>query len=137
MKKLMLIAVFVFAGYAATAQTDKEAYHAKVEQLVKMQSGTSATISNMLDRLGMQIPESKQDEFKAELNQIMAEIYKKTADIYIKVYNKEELAALLDFYNSNIGQKILKKRPEVTSKTMDISQQIGRQLMPLLRKYMR
>jgi len=85
----------------------------------------------------MQIPESKQDEFKAELNLIMAKIYKKTADIYLKVYNKEELNALLEFYNSDIGQKILKKRPKVTEKTMTISQQIGQQLMPILRKYMR
>lgn len=43
---------------------------------------------------------------------------------YVQVYSEEELLELVDFYKSPIGQKFLKKMPELMEVTMGMTQQL-------------
>ena len=52
------------------------------------------------------------------------------AQIYVDVFTQEELEAVLEFYRSPIGQKMLAKTPELMQRSMAIGQQKMAELMP-------
>lgn len=55
-------------------------------------------------------------------------------DIYIESFTDEEIDALIEFYGSPIGQKLLGKQPEIEQKTMQLVQSIMMKLMPKIDK---
>jgi|SRR5699024_10635833 len=137
MKKLVLMAALMLIGFTVSAQKVDDAYKEKVTQLIKMQSGQgAAAIDQILDKTSEAVPQGKQEAFKKEMKAEMEKLYDKMTDVYLDVYDKEEIDAMIKFYNSPIGQRIQKKMPKVTAKTMEMSQEFSAQLMPIIRKYM-
>jgi hypothetical protein len=55
-------------------------------------------------------------------------------DIYSSVLALDELEGLIAFYESPIGQKFLKKRPQLNLATMEKMQQLMEEMMPDLQK---
>lgn len=51
-------------------------------------------------------------------------------DAYSKVYSKQEVEELITFYQSPLGQKMLKKMPELMQVTMQVVQQTSRKMIP-------
>lgn len=51
-------------------------------------------------------------------------------DAYSKVYSKEEIEALIKFYETPVGQKFLKKTPELMHATVQVMQGFTRDMFP-------
>jgi hypothetical protein len=54
--------------------------------------------------------------------------------LYLSVYTEEELQALIKFYESPVGQKMIAKTPLLMQQTMAISQKHTANLMPKIQK---
>lgn len=55
-------------------------------------------------------------------------------EIYAEVLTLEELQGLIDFYESPIGQKFIKKQPQLTAATMQKMQDVMQEIMPEIQK---
>ena len=55
-------------------------------------------------------------------------------EIYSEVLDLEELRGLIAFYESPIGQKFLKKQPQLSLATMEKMQLLMKEMMPALQK---
>ena len=55
-------------------------------------------------------------------------------EIYSEVLSLEELRGLIAFYESPIGQKFLKKQPQLSLATMEKMQLLMKEMMPALQK---
>ncbi len=56
------------------------------------------------------------------------------AEIYADVFSEEELQALIDFYQSDVGQKFLEKQPQLMQATMSRMQSEMGKLMPQIQQ---
>ncbi|MDP0501006.1 MAG: DUF2059 domain-containing protein [Verrucomicrobiota bacterium JB022] len=56
----------------------------------------------------------------------------KIQEAYAQAYTGDELKQLIAFYQSDIGQKLLERQPELTRRSMEIGKQYMEQLMPEL-----
>ena len=54
--------------------------------------------------------------------------------VYAQTFSEEDLKGLADFYKSPLGQKLVDKTPELTTKLMEISQKKVQQLMPQMKE---
>jgi len=136
MKKLILLACILVFGYTANAQISDQSYKPKVKELMKIQSGQAAMMDKMIDQVSENIPESKKADFKKEMRDEVEKLYDQIADIYMEVYNKKEIDALLKFYHSPVGKEIQEKMPKVMEKSTKLGQQFGQRIMPIVQKYM-
>jgi hypothetical protein len=67
----------------------------------------------------------------------MDEYYEKIAVKSMEYYTHDDVKELLDFYNSEIGQKSLKVQEEMAKAAMgDMAQELQYKVMPILQKYM-
>ncbi len=55
-------------------------------------------------------------------------------DLYADVFTKEELEGIIAFYKTPVGQKFIKKQPELMQKSMEISQKQMTTIMPKIQK---
>ena len=53
-------------------------------------------------------------------------------NLYASTYTEEELDGIVGFYKSPIGQKMIEKTPELTTKSTQITQQKMNELQPVL-----
>ena len=56
--------------------------------------------------------------------------------LYIEVFSEEELQGLVDFYKSDLGQKLLVKQPELMKRSMEIGQKHSMKVLEKLRSSM-
>jgi hypothetical protein len=56
------------------------------------------------------------------------------AALYAEVFNEEELREITEFYRSPLGRKMLDRMPELMQKSMQVSQERMKPLMPELKK---
>ncbi|KAF0095304.1 MAG: hypothetical protein E1N59_799 [Puniceicoccaceae bacterium 5H] len=56
------------------------------------------------------------------------------AEAYAKAYTSDELQGLIEFYHSDLGQKLLEKQPELMQRSMQIGQQYIQQFTPELQR---
>lgn len=132
MNKLICL-LFLVIGFQVQAQVGitKEA---KAIRLIEMTSGQQFDI--MTEPLVKMIPEAKQEAFKKELNASTGDLYKKLAVVYTENFSEEELDQILAFYDTPVGAKMVKTTPELTKRAMEIGQQWGQELQPMVMKYM-
>ena len=52
------------------------------------------------------------------------------ARIMSSVYSEEELAAMVDFYESDVGRKVIEKQPRVLVEINTMSQRMVREVLP-------
>lgn len=85
--------------------------------------------------LGM-IPEDKQASFLVEFDGIISKINDATAKVYMEEYTKEDVKAMLAFYESPIGKKINEKSAAVSEKSQEAMQEVTGDVQALMSKYM-
>jgi hypothetical protein len=134
MKKTIVIAIALFLGSLVNVNAQDAEFKADAIKLTKMSSG--AAEAGMAQVYTM-IPEDKVEDFKKELEPIMDEYYEKIAVKSMEYYTHDDVKELLDFYNSEIGQKSLKVQEEMAKAAMgDMAQELQYKVMPILQKYM-
>ena len=136
MNKLLITLCFVFVGVVAWAQIDDPSYKSKVVELIDIQSATQLVMDNMVEQISVSIPEENKVEFKKDMDGIVNKMIDKIADIYMENYTKEEVDALMDFYNTPIGKSIQNKLPEMIIKSQMVGESLTPEVMIIMQKYM-
>lgn len=133
MKKLICLSFLMFIGIQLQAQENKDLQE-KAVQLIEMTSGQQFDI--MLDPIVKMIPEKNREAFKKEMMASLDDIYVKLAKIYTEKFTEAEIDEILAFYETPVGKKMRAITPELTKKGMEIGQQWGMELQPIMMKYM-
>jgi hypothetical protein len=154
MKQTLLALALLFSFAPAAAHADETTKRAKVEQLLtllkvdQLSDNVMNNLKRQVDAVGARAagpsstPEQKKD-FQDFQNSVTALVQKTIAwpvikPDYIKLYSdsytEPEIDAILTFYHSPAGQALLTKSPEVTTKSIAITQQHMQPIEPQLRQ---
>ena len=95
--------------------------------------GQMASVKKQI--LGM-IPEDKQAAFLVEFDAIIAKVYDGTAKIYMEEYTKDDIKAMLAFYESPVGKKMAEKSEAVMKKSQESMMDLQGEVQTLMGKYM-
>jgi len=133
MKKLILTFVFVAVAQFGFAQEDAT-FKADVMKVVQRSSG--GQIEAAKKQILAMIPEAKQASFLVEFDGIIAKANEGTAKIYMEEYTKEDIKAILAFYNSPVGKKMEEKAESITAKTQESMMSLQGEVQELMGKYM-
>lgn len=134
MKKYILLAAVLFIAQTGFSQVD-EAYKKQVLKLVEM-SDTATQIKLAKTQILAMIPEAKHAEFTKDFDATLPSIYDQMTTSYMEVYTKEDIKAMIAFYESPVGQKITAKSGELSAKTAEIGKKWGEGLQAMVMKYM-
>ncbi|MGB7622830.1 MAG: DUF2059 domain-containing protein [Terriglobia bacterium] len=130
---------------------DEASHRAAAEKLLEaMQSGAmmSKQMESMKKMIGgfFQMSSASKEqasEMEARQSKMMDFLYKNMSwdvlkpdfvQVYMDVFTESEMKELTLFYQSPIGQKLLEKTPDVTARTMQITQKRVMALMPEIQK---
>ena len=130
MRKISFLVLFVFCGFSSFAQAD---YKEKTEDLIEKVSGAQFEV--LIQPLVDMVPEANKAAFKAEIQSSMEGLYSEIATVYMERFTEEDIDAMLAFYNSPIGKKMIAETPEITARSMQIGQTWGMKLQPIMAKY--
>ena len=133
MKKVICMFFLMFIGFQSQAQENKDLQE-KAVQLIEMTSGQQFDI--MLDPIVKMIPEKNREAFKKEMMASLDDIYVRLAEVYTEKFTEAEIDQILAFYETPVGEKMRAITPELTKKGMEIGQQWGMELQPIMMKYM-
>lgn len=155
MRRMLVAVAMVFLLAPGLRAQDDAAKRAKVEELF-----TVMRLDHMMDRLmgavrqqtetmmrsmpGMEqmTPEQKRitDDFEKKIMDAAMEsvgwkaMEPDMVNLYVSTYSTQEIDGLIAFYKSPVGQAYLDKTPELTQKSMQITQQKVVTLQPKLRE---
>lgn len=132
MKKVICFIAFLFIGFTGFSQENSD-FKEKAKNLIQLTSEGQFDV--MLQPLINMVPEENRAAFKADIKASMDNLYDQLVVVYMDSYTEEEIDAILAFYNTPVGKKMVATTPEITQKSMQIGQQWGMQLQPLMMKY--
>lgn len=124
--KKYIVGFCLLSSLSIFAQSSKAT---KINELIQITGTTKAATDGIKQFIEVykqnykEIPNSFWDEFTKEaMNTDFAKMY---SPVYDKYYTEEEIDALLKFYKSDIGKKMVAKSPEVMKESMDIGRVWG------------
>lgn len=146
-KILSLIFMSCVFVCASTCLAAVDSHRAAVEEMLHlteidkmidpMMEQVQAMIQNQVDQ--MDLTEEAKPVVKKYNDKIMLLMKTELAwekmkndliDIYISVYTEEEIKAIIAFYRTPVGQKMLDKMPQLLQQTMAVTQSKVQQLIP-------
>lgn len=131
MKKIVFAILISLVGINGFAQ--ERSFEEKASYLIELTAGQQFDI--MTKPIVNMVPEENQEAFKEELSKSIQELYSKMAVVYMESFTEEELDDILEFYNTPVGKKMVATTPELMKKGMEIGQQWGMEIQPLIAKY--
>ena len=132
MKKGFLTLAFVLVAQIGMAQD--EAFKKDALKVIEM-SGSSAQIKLSRAQILKMIPEAKQAAFIIEFDATLPSLYDKMAKVYMDTYTKEDLKAMIVFYESAVGKKMTAKAGELAEKSQVAAEEWGTGLQAIMMKY--
>ncbi len=133
MKKLLVVLAIFLASQMTFAQD--EAFKKDVIKVLKL-NGSDAQMKMAKDQLLKMIPAEKQAGFIVEFDATLPALYDKMAQVYMETYTKDDIKAMLAFYDSPVGKKMASKSEEILQKTQTAAQEWGQGLQAMMMKYM-
>jgi len=133
MKKLILLFVLAFSVQLTFAQDD--AFKKDVLKLIKL-NGSDAQMKMAKNQILQMIPTDKHAAFLVEFDATLPALYDKIAKVYMDTYTKEDVKAMLAFYDTPVGKKMQEKNGEILEKSQVAAQEWGQGLQSMLMKYM-
>ena len=146
MRRFVLLSLAVLAMSTATVADEvshREAAHRVLEasQAEKSLDQVLEIFDGMLAQqmASLDLPAEGQEaarEMQAEMTSWMTDLLRWEEmsafleTMYVEVFSEEELNQLADFYDSEIGQKLLERQPEILQKTMEWTQGQVAERMP-------
>ena len=133
-KTRTLLGLILIISSSITAQTDD--FDKDILIFFKV-SGVETTyksaISSMMDMMAknmnitdIEMIKELKDEMSTDEN--IAEILNEMRIIYKKHFSQADIKALIKFYESPIGKKLVKEQPSLMSESMEVGQNWGRSL---------
>lgn len=133
MKKILFTLVLVLATQFAFSQ-DKPS-KAEVEQVIE-KSGASGQMAAAKKQVLSMIPKEKQAAFVVEFDALIKKVSDATVELYIQEYTKEDIKAMLVFYNSPVGKKMAEKSEIIAQKSQESMVALQGEMQALVMKYM-
>lgn len=134
MKKIILTLGLVLAAQLSFSQVD-EAFKKDVLKVIE-NSGSANQMKSVKNQIIGQIPEDKQAAFSVDFDATLPALYDSLAKVYMETYTKEDIKAMLAFYNSPVGKKMAEKSGEILQKSQAAGQEWGQGLQSIMMKYM-
>lgn len=134
MKKLLFTMVFISIAQSTLAQNTDEAFKKDVLRLIEM-SGSAGQATAAKKQLLTMIPAEKQAAFLVEFDATLPALYDNMAKIFMETYTKEDIKAMIAFYNTPVGKKMTEKSGEMAEKNMAAAQQWTQSLQAIFMKY--
>ena len=143
----MAVAAITFAGSAAWAAAPSDAAIDELLEVMRLREQTS----KMLDAMNQEFAQNasmfaqksgtaenaavqqRMQAMQQQMGQILREemAWEKVRPVYRQVYKEsltaEEVAGMLAFYRTPVGQSVLQKQPQITERAMQISRE---QILP-------
>lgn len=143
MKKLILTFGIILASQFGIAQTNAakssvavdDAFKNDVVRVVERSSASGQLASAKKQILGM-IPEEKHAAFLVEFDALTAKVQESTVKIYMDEYSKEDVKAMLAFYDSPVGKKMAEKAETIATKSQEEMMSLQGEMQALVMKYM-
>ena len=143
----MAVAAITFAGSAAWAAAPSDAAIDELLEVMRLREQTSSMLDAMNQEFAQNASMFAQKSGAAEdaavqqrmqteqqqMGQILREemAWEKVRPVYRQVYKEsltaEEVAGMLAFYRTPVGQSVLQKQPQITERAMQISRE---QILP-------
>jgi hypothetical protein len=133
MKKFLLSIAFVFVTGVMFAQ-DKPSKEDVLQVIEK--SGASGQLNAAKKQLLSMIPSDKHAAFVIEFDALMKKANDSTAEIYMAEYTKEDIKAMLAFYNSPTGKKMAEKAEVIAEKSQESMMTLQGEMQTMMMKYM-
>lgn len=132
MKKLLLAFAFVLVSQIGFAQENasKEDVSAVIEK-----SGNSGQMSAARTQMLTMIPQDKHAAFLVDFDILMKKVNDATVEIYMQEYSKEDVKAMLAFYNSPVGKKMAEKSEKIANKSQESMASLQGEIQALMMKY--
>jgi len=132
MKKLLLAFAFVLVSQIGFAQENasKEDVSAVIEK-----SGNSGQMSAARTQMLTMIPQDKHAAFLVDFDILMKKVNDATVEIYMQEYSKEDVKAMLAFYNSPVGKKMAEKSEKIATKSQESMASLQGEIQALMMKY--
>ncbi|MCF6133352.1 DUF2059 domain-containing protein [Flavobacterium wongokense] len=133
MKKLVITAMFAFVSVAGMAQ--EKASREDVYKVIE-NSGAAGQMSAIKKQILGMIPQDKQAAFLVEFDVIIKKANEKTVDVYLEEFTKQDIKAMLDFYNSPTGKKMAQKSEVIATKSQEAMAGLQSEIQAMVMKYM-
>lgn len=133
MKKL--IVTFALVLLAQVGFSQDEAFKKDVLKVIEM-SGAANQMKSAKTQILQMVPKEKQEAFILDFDATMPALYDKIAAIYMETYTKEDIKAMIAFYDSPVGRKINEKAGNILEKTQAAGKEWSEELQGLMTKYM-
>ena len=134
MKKVIITLALVLVAQFGFSQVD-EAFKKDVLKVIE-KSGGGAQVNAAKKQVLAMIPAEKQTAFLVELDVILNKIQDETAKIYMQEYTKEDIKAMLAFYESPVGKKMTEKAEVLSTKSQESMMSVQTDVQELMSKYM-
>lgn len=132
MKKFIYVIAFV-CTLSIQAQDNSE-FKKQTIEFIKL-TGTADAFDNAISQIGMQVPAVKKEAYTKEAQGTLEDLYGKLAELYMKEFTQEEIAQLVEFYNSDLGKKLASKQTSLAQAGMTIGQSWGMELGQIAQKH--
>lgn len=141
MKKYLSTVVFVI-GISCTINVDAEtAKRDSIRHLLKITGSdeiAARTIASYLPHLKKITPKASEEFWRRTLREIdVEEIENKLIPVYQKYFTEEEISALIVFFESPEGEKLVKTMPLISEESRNIGNTWGKEIaQKIVAKYM-
>lgn len=135
MKKLIVIALFGLTAQVGFSQTTDEALKKDVLKVIE-RSGSGGQMAAAKKQILAMIPSDKQAAFIIEFDAMLPKIYDASAKIYLEEFSKEDIKAMLAFYESPVGKKMAEKSEIIATKSQEGMAALQGEIQALMMKYM-
>jgi len=133
MKKILVTIALVFVFQFSAAQDD--AFKKDVMKVVE-KTGSGAQMKLVKDQILKMIPADKHAAFLIEFETTLPALYEKLVKVYMETYTKEDVKAILAFYDSPVGKKMSEKSGELAEKSQAAAQDWVQTVQGMMMKYM-
>ncbi|MDR6302199.1 DUF2059 domain-containing protein [Mesonia maritima] len=136
MKKLIFTLAIASISFASFAQEKAEKSTLEKELIEYIDAQSQGGIMKALDMFKERIPDRNKAAFEQELRVELKSFNEHVASFYMDELGEKDVQALVDFYNTPAGKRILEKTPAITEETMEYSQTWASKIQPIMQKYM-
>jgi len=116
------------------ADKEKEAFRQDIKKLMELTGSKQLQIQIMTQMINSfrkgapQVPAKFWDDFLAEAGQSTGSLIEQCVPIYEKHLSHEDVKALIKFYETPAGQRVIKALPLITQESMTVGQIWGQQM---------
>jgi hypothetical protein len=134
MKKIILTLGLVLVTQFGFSQMD-EAFKKDVLKVIE-KGDIGSQLRTVKDQVIKNLPAEKQAAFTVEFDASINDLYTKLVPVYAEAYTKEDIKAMIAFYESPVGKKMAEKATGLNEKSQEVAKEWGQGLQSMMMKYM-